>query len=98
MTGSGADIWNAADKFHYVFKSLTGVETIQAQVLSVDNAEPWTEAGVMIRETLEPVSKFAAVYITSGNGCRFQARFNADTVATCEITFSSVTITGTVGR
>jgi hypothetical protein len=29
----------------------------------------------MIRETLEPNSTFAAVYITPGNGCRFQGRF-----------------------
>jgi hypothetical protein len=28
----------------------------------------------MIRQTLEPGSKFAAVYITPGNGCRFQGR------------------------
>jgi hypothetical protein len=32
----------------------------------------------MIRETLDAGSKFAAVYITSENGCRFQARINAD--------------------
>jgi hypothetical protein len=32
----------------------------------------------MIRETLEPGSKFAAVYITPGNGCRFQARVDTD--------------------
>jgi hypothetical protein len=32
----------------------------------------------MIRETLEPGSKFAAVYITPGQGCRFQARRDTD--------------------
>jgi hypothetical protein len=78
MTASGADIWYAVDEFHYAFKTLTGVGTIQAQVLSVDNTDQWAKAGVMIRETLNVGSKFAAVYITPGNGCRFQARTDTD--------------------
>ena len=84
MTGSGVDIWNAADEFHYAFKTLTGVGSIIAKVLSVDETDPWAKAGVMIRETLEPGSKFAAVYITPGNGCRFQARVDADAAATSD--------------
>jgi hypothetical protein len=91
MTGSGADIWNAADEFHYAYKTLTGVGSIQAQVLSVDDTDPWAKAGIMIRETLDAGSKFAAVYITPGNGCRFQARFDADTAATSD---TSVVTTG----
>ncbi|MFC1793179.1 LamG-like jellyroll fold domain-containing protein, partial [Planctomycetota bacterium] len=74
MTATGADIWNDADEFHYAFKMLTGVGSIEAKVLSIDNTDPWAKAGVMIRETLDVGSKFAAVYITPGNGCRFQAR------------------------
>mgnify|MGYP001097735232 CR=1 FL=1 len=76
MTATGADIWNAADEFHYAYKTLNGAGSIVAQVLSVDNTDPWAKAGVMIRETLDPGSKFAAVYITPGNGCRFQARID----------------------
>jgi len=78
MTASGTDIWYQADEFHFAFKTLTGVGSIQAQVLSVDDTDPWAKAGVMIRETLEQGSKFAAVYITPGNGCRFQARADTD--------------------
>ncbi len=84
MTAAGADIWNAADEFHYAFQTLAGVGTIQAQVLSVDNTDGWAKAGVMIRETLDPGSKFAAVYMTPENGCRFQARMNGDTDATSD--------------
>jgi hypothetical protein len=84
MTASGADIWNAADEFHYASKMLTGVGSIVAQVLSVDNTDPWAKAGVMFRDTLEPGSKFAAVYITPGSGCRFQARVDADAAATSD--------------
>jgi len=84
MTASGADIWNAADEFHFAFKTLTGVGSIQARVLSVDNTDQWAKAGVMIRETLDPGSKFAAVYITPENGCRFQARMDDNIDATSD--------------
>jgi hypothetical protein len=84
MTASGADIWNTADEFHFAYKSLTGVGTIVAQVLSVDNTDPWAKAGVMFRDTLEPGSKFAAVYITPGNGCRFQTRVDTNASATSD--------------
>jgi len=88
MTGSGADIWNAADEFHYAFRILTGPGSIIARVDSVEQTDNWAKAGVMIRETLAAGSKFAAVYITptnadgtSTNGCRFQARLDADSAA-----------------
>ena len=84
ITATGADIWNQADQFHYAFKMLTGVGTIEAQVLSVGNTDPWAKAGVMIRETLDAGSKFAAVYITPGNGCRFQARTDTGIAATSD--------------
>jgi len=84
IAATGADIWNQADQFHFAFKTLTGVGTIEAKVLSVDNTDPWAKAGVMIRETLEPGSKFAAVYITPGNGCRFQARTDTNIAATSD--------------
>jgi hypothetical protein len=91
MTGSGADIWGTADQFHFAFKTLAGAGSIEAQVLSVQNTDPWAKAGVMIRETLEAGSKFAAVYITPGNGCRFQARLTADADATSDTNVASST-------
>jgi hypothetical protein len=84
MTATGEDIWNSADEFHIAYKMLTGAGSIVAKVLSVDNTDPWAKAGVMIRESLDPGSKFAAVYITPGNGCRFQARMNTATDATSD--------------
>jgi PA14 domain/Concanavalin A-like lectin/glucanases superfamily len=84
MTSTGADIAGTADEFHYAYKMLTGVGSIQAQVLSVDNTNAWTKAGVMIRETLDAGSQFAAVYITPGNGCRFQVRRGTDGAVTSD--------------
>jgi hypothetical protein len=89
MEGSGADIWNVADEFHYAFKQLGfGPCTIIAKVESVDLTNNWAKAGIMVRDTLDPGSKFAAVYITptnddgtATNGCRFQARLETDASA-----------------
>jgi hypothetical protein len=91
ITAAGADIWNQADEFHYAFKTLTGPGSIVARVESVEQTDNWAKAGVMIRETLDAGSKFAAVYITptnpdgtATNGCRFQARTDTDASATSD--------------
>jgi len=89
MTARGADIWNDSDEFHFAFKMLTGVGSIEAQVLSVDNTDPWAKTGVMIRETLDAGSKFAAVYITPENGCRFQGRTDTAIDATSDSSVAS---------
>jgi regulation of enolase protein 1 (concanavalin A-like superfamily) len=74
MGGGGADIWNAADEFRFAFRRLTGNGTLIAKVESVENTDPWAKGGVMIRESLDPGARFAAVYATPGNGVRYQAR------------------------
>ncbi len=78
---SGADIWNAADEFRFAYKRLSGNGAMIARVEGVANTDPWAKGGVMIRETLEAGSSFAAVYATPGNGCRYQARLESDAAA-----------------
>lgn len=96
MTASGTDIWNVADEFHFAYKTLTGVGTIEARVHSVQQTDIWANAGVMIRETLDPGSKFAAVIMTSTNadgtptqGCRFRARTDTDGSATSDTSIAT---------
>ncbi len=74
MTGSGADIWGGSDEFHFAFKQVTGATAIVAKVERLENTDPFAKAGVMIRDTLEPQSRNAAVFITPENGVRFQFR------------------------
>ncbi len=91
MTAAGADIWGTADQFHFAYKTLSGIGSIEAKVESVQNTNAWAKCGVMIRDTLDAGSKFAAVYITPTNadgtptnGCRFQARTDTDASATSD--------------
>jgi len=78
MTGSGTDIWDQADEFHFAYKMLKGAGSIVARVESVDNTNVWAKAGVMIRSTLEPDSKYAYMCVTPDSGVSFQYRINTN--------------------
>jgi type II secretory pathway pseudopilin PulG len=82
IEGSGLDIWDYTDEFHYVYQSLSGPGQIIARVVSVENTNSWAKAGVMIRETLDGDSKHAMMVVTPGNGTAFQRRLNTGGVST----------------
>ncbi|MGD2094260.1 MAG: PA14 domain-containing protein [Phycisphaerales bacterium] len=74
VVASGADIWDMADEFRYVFRQLSGDGEIIAKVESIENTDGWAKAGVMIRDTLEPSSRHAFCCISASNGTSFQNR------------------------
>ena len=74
MTGSGADIWNQSDAFHYAYQTLSGPGSIVARVQSVSDTDNWAKAGVMIRETLNADSKHAMMIVSYASGVSFQRR------------------------
>ena len=74
VTGQGADIWSNADAFHYAYRRLTGDGTIIARVVTVQFADRWSKAGVMIRETLDAGSTHAFMLVSAGKGAAFQRR------------------------
>ncbi|MEJ2701943.1 MAG: hypothetical protein P8Z79_05825, partial [Sedimentisphaerales bacterium] len=84
VVGRGADIWGTSDEFQFAHTTLTGDGSMVVKVESLNATDPWTKAGIMIRESLDPGSAFAAVYATGENGVRFQARTMADQDATSD--------------
>jgi len=82
VNGSGADIWNNADAFHFAYQPWSGNGEIVARVESVGNTDPWAKAGVMFRENLTTGSRHVMTVITPGNGSAFQRRVAADGVST----------------
>ena len=74
ITGSGADIWGAADAFHYVYQPLSGDGSIEARIGSIQNTNAWAKAGVMIRESLDPGSKHAHMLASAAKGDALQWR------------------------
>lgn len=77
VRGDGSDISGTTDSFHYAYRRLQGDGSIIAKVESFRRIDPWTKAGVMIRESLDAGSRFAGVYSTGGNGVCLQARLRA---------------------
>ncbi len=74
VAGSGADIYDAADEFQYVYQPVSGNVTITAKVTSLNNTNAWAKAGLMFRETLAAGAINVAEVITNTNGINFQYR------------------------
>jgi len=56
LSGAGSDIYNGTDEFRFAYKKLTGDGSISVKIESVQTLEAWTKAGVMIRESLDPLA------------------------------------------
>jgi regulation of enolase protein 1 (concanavalin A-like superfamily) len=79
VRGSGADIWNTADEFHYAWQWAYDDFSITARVLTVQNVNPWTKAGLMIRTSAwsgAPGAQHASIFATPSTvkGLAFQRR------------------------
>jgi hypothetical protein len=57
-----------------MYQPLTGNGEIVARVATVEDVDPWTKAGVMMRETLDAGSRHAFMLVSSGKGLAFQRR------------------------
>ncbi len=85
VNGSGDDIWNGADAFHFVQQPVSGACEIRTRVVSVQNTDPWAKAGVMLRENTAVGSINAAVVVTAGNGVAFQVRSSTGGTSTSTV-------------
>jgi len=74
VAGAGADIWDNADAFHYVWQPISGDVDVVARIASVENVHAWVKAGVMIREQLTADSAHGMMLVSSGKGLAFQRR------------------------
>jgi regulation of enolase protein 1 (concanavalin A-like superfamily) len=81
VTGAGADIWNTSDQFQFVYQPVQGDTQIVARVANVQATDPWSKAGVMIRQSLTAGSAHAAVVGTAASGWNFLWRSAADTIS-----------------
>jgi RHS repeat-associated protein len=74
VSGAGADIWDTADAFRFVYQTLAGDGQIVARVADLQNTHPNAKAGVMMRESLTPGSRHALMNVTPGAGLEFLRR------------------------
>jgi hypothetical protein len=90
----GPDGEQVLDKFYFVRQSLAGDGGIVARVTSltgiitypqsnsnaiVSGVEPWSKAGIIIKDSTTPGSPYAAVMVTGNHGVRMQYNYTHDT-------------------
>jgi len=79
LTGSGADLWGAADQFHFAWVRLTGDVTLTADVRFPNpSKEPLRKAVLMVRQSLAPGSPYADIAIHGDGHITLQYRKEAD--------------------
>ena len=80
ITASGAGIVDGSDQLQFAWEERTGDFDIQTRVASLSVSDPFARAGLMLRETLQPTSRFAAIFAsTTQQGDFFQYRATAGT-------------------
>ncbi|HWB99667.1 MAG TPA: hypothetical protein VG672_23330 [Bryobacteraceae bacterium] len=85
VTGGGANIWAAADAFHYVWKKVSGDVALTADVRFIGaGAVAHRKAALMIRQSLEPDSAYADVAL-HGDGLTSLQYRPSSAVQTLEI-------------
>jgi len=69
-----SEMWHVCDDLHFSYKTLLGDGSITAKIESIDPVHYGTQAGVMIRNTLDPTSPHASVVVTPLGDVTFQYR------------------------
>jgi hypothetical protein len=77
VKAAGADVWDAADQFQFVYQPMTGNGQVIARVATLTHTDGWTKAGVMIRSQLTTGSAHAFALVSGGYGTAFQRRVTA---------------------
>ena len=74
IDGGGTDIYGTQDAFRFAYQQMTGDIDITVRVTSLELIDPFTKAGLMIRESLTSNATNAYVFVTPSSGRMFQSR------------------------
>ncbi|MFC1764516.1 hypothetical protein ACFL6U_20920 [Planctomycetota bacterium] len=72
--GNIAPAGGTADTFHFVYKPLSGNGEMVVKVESIDLVDPWSKAGLMIRQGLETGARHAFIGLSPSQGATFAWR------------------------
>ena len=76
VIAGGFDIWSNADDFTFLFEEKTGDFDMAVQVPKIDNpGGSWARNGLMVRETLDDISKMLGAFVTPPSGASNQGYF-----------------------
>ena len=96
VIAGGADIWEKADQFHFVYKQHTSDFDIAVRVESFTPAHLYSKAGLMIRETLNANSPHLMFLVFSDNSARnnnlggYEMQFRSVVGGDCQAVYPAV--------
>jgi regulation of enolase protein 1 (concanavalin A-like superfamily) len=82
VSGSGANIWDAADGLQFTYRSAAGDFDFSARLTALDAPNAWSKAGLMVRESLNANARNAFMMYSPGTGPAFQYRTATDGATT----------------
>ena len=96
ISAGGADIWNKADQFHFVFRAMSGDFDVAVRVESFTPAHLYSKAGLMIRESLDADSAHLMFLVFSSDAPRnnnlgaYEIQFRPTAGAGCQGIYPAV--------
>jgi hypothetical protein len=75
MSAEGSDIQGTADQFRFAYKTLTSsTGSITVRVDSIERANAWSKAGIMIRNSLEPNDMHVTAVLGANGTAEMESR------------------------
>jgi ABC-type transport system involved in multi-copper enzyme maturation permease subunit len=71
-----------SDRFSFVHQRLDGDGVVTARVASQQRSHEWAKAGLIVKQSLEAGSPYAAVMVTPNHGVRFESDFDTQAAGT----------------
>jgi len=96
LTAGGADIWEKADQFHFVFKEISGDFDVAVRVERFTPAHLYSKAGLMIRESLDADSAHLMFVLFPDNAPRnnnlgaYEMQFRPAAGVDCQAVYPAV--------
>jgi hypothetical protein len=96
LVAGGADIWENADQFHFVFREISGDFDVAVRVESFTPAHLYSKTGLMIRESLDTASAHVMFFVFSDDEPRnnnlgaYEMQFRARAGDSCQAIYPAV--------
>ena len=76
FTSTARDMWHTSDKVEIIRNNMRRMNNMVMQVYIQDffHAQHWSKTGIMLRESMEPDSRYAAMILSGSNGVTLQSR------------------------
>ena len=94
LAGTGTGFGGSSDSVHYVYQSVSGNESISAQVAPSPARPAKTQDGLMMRASASPTAPMYSVYLNPGGSATIQWRVNDGIKYAHNIPLTSVDLAG----